>query len=159
ERVWVGPSCSLLHSPVDLEREATLDPEVRTWLAFAIQKLDEICALASAAGSAAPTGEAFERPRAAPARRRRPTRVIAPPVRARLAAVTESQLRRSSPFAVRAQAQHRRLGLPTLPTTTIGSFPQTGDVRGARAAWRAGKLSDERYHAFLRDETRRCVAR
>ena len=166
ERVWIAPSCSLLHTPVDLARETKLDPEVRSWLAFATQKLTEIKALAIAADAPAPPagdgdrdGNAFAAARAALAQRRRSARVVDPAVRARLATVTEAMLHRASPFAARAAAQHRRLGLPLLPTTTIGSFPQTADVRGARAAWRAGKLSDEAYQTFLRDETRRCIAR
>jgi 5-methyltetrahydropteroyltriglutamate--homocysteine methyltransferase len=76
-----------------------------------------------------------------------------------VAGVVPDMLRRPSPFAVRIIAQHARLGLPVLPTTTIGSFPQTGDVRGARAAWRAGTLPDAAYQAFLREETARCIAR
>ena len=159
DRVWVAPSCSLLHSPVDLDREAKLDPDVHDWLAFALQKLGEIRALADAAASPAPTGDAFDRARAALASRRVSRRVSDPVVRERLAAVTPSMLRRTSPFATRVEAQRRRLGLPLLPTTTIGSFPQTGDVRGARASWRAGKLTSERYDAFLREETARCVAK
>jgi 5-methyltetrahydropteroyltriglutamate--homocysteine methyltransferase len=159
ERVWVAPSCSLLHTPVDLARELRLDDEVRSWLAFATQKLGEIGALATAATSPAPRGEAFGAARAALASRRSSPRVVDPAVRGRLATVDAAMLHRTSPFAARAEAQHRRLGLPLLPTTTIGSFPQTSEVRGARAAWRSGKLSDAQYHAFLCDETRRCIAR
>ncbi|HSS02969.1 MAG TPA: 5-methyltetrahydropteroyltriglutamate--homocysteine S-methyltransferase [Kofleriaceae bacterium] len=158
-RVWIGPSCSLLHAPVDVAREIHLDAELREWLAFAIQKLVEIRVLATGALAPMPTGDAFDRARAALASRRRSPRVTNPTVRARLATVTDAMLRRASPFASRAEAQHRRLGLPLLPTTTIGSFPQTGDVRGARAAWRAGKLADEPYDSFLREETRRCIAK
>lgn len=159
DRVWIGPSCSLLHTPVDLERESKLDAEVRAWLAFAVQKLAEIRALAGAAMSPAPSGAAFDAARAALASRRRSKRVADPAVRERLATVADGMLRRASPFATRIAAQHRRLALPILPTTTIGSFPQTGDVRGARAAWRSGKLSDVDYNAFLRTETARCIAK
>jgi 5-methyltetrahydropteroyltriglutamate--homocysteine methyltransferase len=153
-RVWVAPSCSLLHAPVDLERETKLDPGVRAWLAFAVQKLAELRALATAA----PSDAAFEAARVALTSRRTSRRVTDPEVRARLAAISDSMLHRA-PFATRIAAQHRRLALPLLPTTTIGSFPQTGDVRGARAAWRSGKLSESDYHAFLRAETARCIAR
>jgi 5-methyltetrahydropteroyltriglutamate--homocysteine methyltransferase len=159
DRVWVGPSCSLLHVPVELARERGLAPELRGWLAFAIEKLDELRALADAAGSAAPRGVAFDLSRAALAARRGSAAVHDPVVRERVARITEASLRRASPFAVRIEAQRARLGLPVLPTTTIGSFPQTRAVRGARAAWRAGALSDEAYQAFLRDETARCIAR
>jgi 5-methyltetrahydropteroyltriglutamate--homocysteine methyltransferase len=153
ERVWIAPSCSLLHCPVDLGREKALDAELESWLAFAVQKLDELRALATAT----PSGEAFEAARTALATRRNSRRVNDPAVRARMAQVTEPMLRRASPFATRIIAQHERLELPMLPTTTIGSFPQTGDVRGARASWRSGKLSEADYNQFLRAETARCI--
>jgi 5-methyltetrahydropteroyltriglutamate--homocysteine methyltransferase len=156
-RVWVAPSCSLLHAPVDLAREPKLDHEVRSWLAFAAQKLAEVRVLAAAASSPVPAGEAFEAARAACATRRASRRVNDPAVRDRVAGATDAMLRRASPFPQRIAAQHARLELPVLPTTTIGSFPQTGDVRGARAAWRSGKLSDADYQAFLRAETERCI--
>ena len=158
-RVWIAPSCSLLHSPVDLDRERALDPELRGWLAFAVQKLAEIRALASAADEPAPASIAFAAARAALAARARSPRVHDRAVGARLAEVDAAMLHRASPFAQRITAQRARLDLPLLPTTTIGSFPQTGDVRGARAAWRAGKLADADYQAFLRAETARCIAR
>ena len=164
-RVWIAPSCSLLHAPVDLAREHALDPELRTWLAFAVQKLAELRALADAADGAAqppgtgPAAEAFGAARAALASRRASRRVFDPAVRQRVALVDDAQLHRASPFAQRIAAQRARLKLPVLPTTTIGSFPQTSDVRGARAMWRAGKLADDAYQAFLRAETARCIAR
>jgi len=159
DRVWVAPSCSLVHAPVDLERERGLDDELRSWLAFAVQKLAEVRALAGAASSSAPTGEAFDAARAALTARRRSPRVTAPAVRRRITQLGDAMLRRASPFASRVAAQRARLQLPLLPTTTIGSFPQTADVRGARAAWRGGKLSDADYQTFLRGETTRCIAR
>jgi len=157
DRVWIAPSCSLLHAPVDLARERGLDPEVRPWLAFAVQKLGEVRALANAAASVTPSDDAFERARVALASRRASPRVKDPTVRARSAQVTAAMRARTSPFADRIVAQHARLNLPVLPTTTIGSFPQTGDVRGARAAWRSGKLSDAAYNELLRAETERCI--
>lgn len=159
DRVWIAPSCSLLHSPVDLDREQDLDPEVKAWLAFAVQKLGELRALANAASSAAPAGAAFDAARAALAQRRSSRRVHDPAVRARVGQITDAMVRRPAPFARRIEAQHQRLNLPLLPTTTIGSFPQTGDVRGARASWRSGKLSNADYDAFLRTETERCIAK
>ncbi|MEO6771512.1 MAG: 5-methyltetrahydropteroyltriglutamate--homocysteine S-methyltransferase [Kofleriaceae bacterium] len=155
--VWIAPSCSLLHSPVDLDRERSLDPEVRSWLAFAVQKLGEVKALATAATALAPSGAAFELARAALATRRESCRVNDPSVRARSASVTAAMMARTSRFPIRIVAQHTRLGLPVLPTTTIGSFPQTGAVRGARAAWRSGKLATADYDQFLRAETERCI--
>ncbi|EYF00176.1 5-methyltetrahydropteroyltriglutamate--homocysteine methyltransferase [Chondromyces apiculatus DSM 436] len=159
ERVMVGPSCSLLHVPVDLDAEQRLDTDLKRWLAFAAQKLDELRALADAAGSATPSGAQFEDTRIALAGRRSSPRTYNPAVRGRTGAVTEAMRRRSSPFPVRAPKQRARFGLPSFPTTTIGSFPQTTDVRGARAAWRAGRMSEEDYDTFLKAEMRKCIER
>jgi 5-methyltetrahydropteroyltriglutamate--homocysteine methyltransferase len=156
-RVMAATSCSLQHVPVDLSVEKKLDPELRTWLAFAAQKLAEVRALAEASSADTPTGPAFDSARRGLASRRASSRTRAPGVRARVAAIREDMLHRAAHFPERARKQQARFGLPIFPTTTIGSFPQTGDVRGARAAWRAGKTSDQAYDAFLKAETRRCV--
>jgi 5-methyltetrahydropteroyltriglutamate--homocysteine methyltransferase len=159
ERVMVAPSCSLLHVPVDVDRERKLDPELKTWLAFAKQKVREVRAIADGGTRAEPTEPLFAEARTALAARAESPRTRNPTVRARAQAVTPSMLTRGSPSGERARKQQARFGLPLLPTTTIGSFPQTGDVRGARASWRAGTLSQRDYHAFLREETRKCVER
>lgn len=158
ERLFVAPSCSLLHVPIDLAAEKGLDPELVTWLAFAAQKLAEVRALADAAGEDAPAGPFFEQARAALAGRRSSPRTRDPEVRARAAAVDETMLRRASPFEVRIAKQRARFGLPPLPTTTIGSFPQTAEIREARAKRRKGQATEGEYEAFLRNETARCVA-
>lgn len=163
ERIWVGPSCSFLHTPIDLGRERKLDDELKTWLAFTVQKVDELRALADVAG-VPPDGRSalrdarFEAARAALASRRRSSRTRDLGVRKRMAEVTPDMLRRRSGYEARAGIQRARFGLPLMPTTTIGSFPQTREVREARAAWRAGQLTDDAYQSFLREETRRCVA-
>jgi 5-methyltetrahydropteroyltriglutamate--homocysteine methyltransferase len=157
ERVLVAPSCSFLHVPIDLAAEHGLDPELKSWLAFAAQKMAEIRALADAADSDAGSGLRFEQARAALARRRASPCINNRDVRARAAAVTQAMLQRSTPFEMRAEKQRTRFELPNLPTTTIGSFPQTGDVRRARAAWRAGTMTDAEYEQFLKTEIRRCV--
>jgi len=153
-RVLVAPSCSLLHVPVDLAAERKIDPEVRTWLAFAQQKLAEIRALAGPA-----EGPLFIETRKALETRRSSSRTRRTYVRSRTQAVTPAMFQRTSQFPERARKQGRRFELPLFPTTTIGSFPQTGDVRAARAAWRAGRLTAEAYQTFLEAETRRCVER
>lgn len=158
ERLFVAPSCSLLHVPIDLAAEKGLDPELEKWLAFAAQKLAEVRALADAAGDGAPAGRFFEEARAALAGRRASPRTRDPKVRTRAAAVDEKMLRRGSPFGDRIAKQRARFGLPLLPTTTIGSFPQTAEVREARARRRKGQATEEEYESFLRDETARCVA-
>jgi 5-methyltetrahydropteroyltriglutamate--homocysteine methyltransferase len=137
--------------------ERRIDDELKTWLAFATQKLIEVRALADAANSDSPTGPAFDAARAAHASRRSSSRTKSPAVRTRVAAIKDEMLQRTSPFSDRSRKQQARFALPAFPTTTIGSFPQTSDVRAARASWRAGKTSDESYEAFLRAETQRCV--
>ncbi len=158
-RVLVAPSCPLLHVPVDLAPEQKLDAELRSWLAFAAQKLDEVRALADAASEDAPQGPLFAEARDAFSTRRASSRIRNAAVRNRAQAVSETMLRRGSPFAERAPRQRARFGLPLLPTTTIGSFPQTAEVRGARAAWRSGRASEDEYRSFLEAEIRRCVER
>jgi 5-methyltetrahydropteroyltriglutamate--homocysteine methyltransferase len=157
DRVIAATSCSLLHVPVDVSAEGRIDNELKTWLAFATQKLTEVRALADAATSDAPKGAAFDAARTALESRRSSSRTKSPAVRARVSAIKDEMLRRAAPFSERSRKQQARFALPAFPTTTIGSFPQTRDVRAARASWRAGKTSDESYEAFLRTETRRCV--
>jgi 5-methyltetrahydropteroyltriglutamate--homocysteine methyltransferase len=139
--VVVSASCSLQHVPIDLAAERQLDPEVRPWLAFARQKVAEVVTLARglAEGTEA-IAEELEANRRVLAARRASARTSDPAVRRRLDAVGEPDLHRASPYEVREKAQRARLGLPPLPTTTIGSFPQTGEVRKARAARRRGEL-------------------
>ena len=151
--VVVSTSCSLQHVPIDLEAEQALDPEVRPWLAFARQKVAEVATLARglAEGTDAIAGE-LEANRRTLAARRGSARTTDPAVRRRLDAVGEPELRRASPYEVREKAQRARLGLPPLPTTTIGSFPQTGEVRKARAARRRGELDEAGYQDRMRSE-------
>jgi 5-methyltetrahydropteroyltriglutamate--homocysteine methyltransferase len=149
----VSSSCSLQHVPIDLDAETALDPELRPWLAFARQKVGEVVTLAR--GMTEGTGaisEALAANRAALAGRQGSARVRDTSVRQRLAAVGGDDLRRSSSYDLRRKAQRDRLGLPALPTTTIGSFPQTGDVRAARAALRRGELDQHGYLERMRAE-------
>lgn len=157
ERLWIAPSCSLIHSPVTLENEPKLDPEIRTWLAFADQKLTEVTDLSDTLRGRAPSS-VLEENRAAQASRRNSSRIHNPAVQSRLAAVTPADSDRKSPFPVRQQLQREKLKLPLFPTTTIGSFPQTAEVRSARARWKKGTLEGVAYDAFIKEETRRCVA-
>jgi 5-methyltetrahydropteroyltriglutamate--homocysteine methyltransferase len=159
DQVIVSPSCSLLHVPVDLRAETKLDPEVKAWLAFAAQKLDEVRALADASDRDIGQGAAFTASRAAVSARRSSPRTHDAAVRARVRDVTPSLLNRGAPFSVRTRKQQERFGLPPFPTTTIGSFPQTDEVRAARAAWRGGTLSPQDYRAYLQAQTRACIAK
>jgi 5-methyltetrahydropteroyltriglutamate--homocysteine methyltransferase len=149
-RLLVGPSCSLLHLPHDLEDEPDLDPEVRPWLAFAAQRLDEIVLLKRAIveGPAAVADE-LEAARAACAGRRTSSRVHDVEVQDRLDAAGPELERRSRPYGERRSAQVEQLGLPLLPTTTIGSFPQTSVVRGVRSRHRKGEVDATKYRLAM----------
>ena len=159
ERLWVGSSCSLLHSPVDLDREDRLDAELKGWLAFAVQKCAEIAVLAEALRDpqSARVQQALADSRAVQMARAASPRIHNPAVQARLAAVRPEDSRRQSPFARRIAAQREHLRLPLFPTTTIGSFPQTAEIRQARQAFRQGTLPAAEYAAAMRAEIRHAV--
>ncbi|MVW76430.1 5-methyltetrahydropteroyltriglutamate--homocysteine S-methyltransferase [Pseudomonas xionganensis] len=158
-RLWVAPSCSLLHSPVDLSREDSLDAELKSWLAFAVQKCEEVAVLTRALNTPedAQVQAALAASRAVQASRAQSPRIHKPAVQARLAAITAADSQRQSPFATRIEQQRARLQLPALPTTTIGSFPQTASIRLARQAYRAGKLSAVEYSEAMHSEIRHAV--
>ncbi|MFE3740687.1 5-methyltetrahydropteroyltriglutamate--homocysteine S-methyltransferase [Streptomyces sp. NPDC059134] len=158
-RVDVAASCSLLHVPLDTAAEADIDPQVLRWLAFARQKTAEIVTLAKglAHGTGAITAELAAN-RADLASRTDSALTHDPAVRARTAAVTDADGRRSQPYPERAAAQRAHLGLPLLPTTTIGSFPQTGELRTARADLRAGRIGTAGYEERIRAEIQEVVA-
>ena len=150
DRVLVGPSCSLLHVPVDLDAEPALDDDEKLWLAFAVQKLEEIVALAGRAdGDTAGTESTFERSRRAIEARAESDWVNDPDVQDRVAGIDDAMTRRDSDRDARRAIQHEALDLPELPTTTIGSFPQTDEVRETRAAYKNGEISREEYEAFI----------
>ncbi len=158
DRIVLAPSCSLLHTPIDLALETALDPDVRQWLAFAIQKIEELAILAKALneGRAGVVAELEASAAAARARRASP-KIHDPSVAARLAGVTAGMAQRGTAFDRRRGLQAERLNLPVFPTTTIGSFPQTEDVRKARSAHGKGELSDAAYETFLQEETERAI--
>ncbi|MBX7482649.1 5-methyltetrahydropteroyltriglutamate--homocysteine S-methyltransferase [Qipengyuania qiaonensis] len=152
--IVLAPSCSLLHAPIDLALETSLDPEIAEWLAFAVQKLEELAVLGDALNGDryAATAELVANAEAV-AKRRESQLTNDPAVRRRLASIDADTSQRALPFAERAALQRDRLRLPALPTTTIGSFPQTSEVRKARAAHSRGDLDDTAYRDFLRQET------
>ena len=147
EHVQIAPTCSLLHVPVDLALEEGLDPAVKGRLAFAVQKLDELRAL----------GAVLDEGRGKVQAESVGPRVTDPAVAARLAATTRADEERATSYAERRAMQEKRFGLPLFPTTTIGSFPQTVEVRKARAAFVSGTLSARDYDAFLRRETEAAI--
>ncbi|WP_084396602.1 5-methyltetrahydropteroyltriglutamate--homocysteine S-methyltransferase [Henriciella aquimarina] len=159
DRVEIAPSCSLLHVPVDLDQEKTLDDELRSWLAFARQKLDEVAVLATALNEGREAvADTFDASVKANKARKASPRIHNPAVAERLSKVGPSDLTRQSPYAERRVKQAKIFELPTFPTTTIGSFPQTRDVRKARAANRRGDMDDQSYEAFLKAQTKDCIA-
>jgi 5-methyltetrahydropteroyltriglutamate--homocysteine methyltransferase len=150
ERLTVAPSCSLLHVPYGAARETALDPELRSWLAFGDEKLAELALLARAVDADPGERDALlAAARAATASRRASARTNDAAVRGRVAALRPAGYERAAPLDERRQAQAERLGLPELPTTTIGSFPQTPEIRAARREHRAGRLDDAAYDRFL----------
>lgn len=160
DRLWVSASCSLAHVPVSLAHENRLDPGVRSWLAFADEKLAELQVLTRALNDGEDTvAEALAASDAAAASRRDSRRVHQPLVKKRLAAITPAMSERHAPFARRIEAQRASLQLPPLPTTTIGSFPQTPAIRQARAAFRRGELGELDYLHRMRAEIRDAVER
>ena len=158
DRFQIAPSCSLLHTPIDLDLEDALDGDVKSWLAFSVQKMSELAAVAGALRDGRGSVKAaLDSAASAVATRRHSKLIHNPEVRARLAAVTEADARRHGAFAERAAVQRARFNLPSFPTTTIGSFPQTPEVRQARSAHAKGALSDAQYETFLREETARAI--
>jgi 5-methyltetrahydropteroyltriglutamate--homocysteine methyltransferase len=155
-RVLIAPSCSLLHSPVTLRHEQKLDPEIKEWLAFAEEKLAEVVAL-TRLGTPEEDAPSLARNLAANKSRRSSGRIHRPLIKARSAAVTAADSNRKSPFPQRQAKQQAALGLPLFPTTTIGSFPQTADIRSARSRFKKGELSEADYNAFLRKKTAECI--
>ncbi|MES2187920.1 MAG: 5-methyltetrahydropteroyltriglutamate--homocysteine S-methyltransferase [Pseudomonadota bacterium] len=158
ERLWIAPSCSLLHVPVDLDSEAQLDAEVKSWLAYALEKLDELQVLGVALNQGrGAVRDALAANHAAITARRHSPRVHNPAVKAALAQLDAALGERKHPYAVRAARQSALLKLPAYPTTTIGSFPQTADIRHARSQFKAGRLDAAGYQAAMQAEIGRGV--
>lgn len=160
ERLWVAPSCSLLHVPIDLNLETALPPESKNWLAFAVQKLDEISVLAKglAEGRSA-VDEALHAARQTQQARRDSPLAHNQALRQKITAFQANGKGGRSAFSQRQSAQKSRFNLPLFPTTTIGSFPQTSAIRKARADYKHGKISAEAYQGEMAEEIRAAVAR
>lgn len=159
DRVDVGASCSLLHVPLDTAAERDIEPQILRWLAFARQKTAEIATLAKGLAQGTDTIAAeLAANRADLASRAGSPITHDPAVRARTAAFTAFDARRSYPYRQRAAAQRAHLKLPLLPTTTIGSFPQTGELRAARAGLRAGRIDPAEYEERIRAEIQEVIA-
>ena len=158
ERLWLAPSCSLLHVPVDLTSERKLDREIKSWLAFAIQKLVELRLLAKALNNGrVSVQEELVANAAAVRSRAHSTRVHNPAVTTAIGKIDAALGRRASPYNERVARQAALLGLPRYPTTTIGSFPQTSEIRLTRSQFRAGRLDATAYQQAMQAEIARCV--
>ena len=164
DRLWLAPTCSLLHVPVDLETETHadtkqgLDPEIKNWLAFAIQKLDELQLLKLALNNGRDSVKAgLAENSAAILSRKNSQRVHDPVVKSLVDGVTKSLGRRTSNYTDRIMKQQQRLNLPLYPTTTIGSFPQTSEIRQARLQFKKGELSATEYQHKMEQEIQFCV--
>ncbi|WP_212768753.1 5-methyltetrahydropteroyltriglutamate--homocysteine S-methyltransferase [Pectobacterium versatile] len=153
--LWLGSSCSLLHSPIDLSVEVRLDDEVKSWFAFAIQKCAELSLLSQALNSG--NGQALEAYSAPIRARRTSTRVNNAAVTQRLAAITAQDSQRQNVYSVRADAQRERFNLPAWPTTTIGSFPQTTEIRGLRLDFKQGRLDSNNYRTGIAEHIKQAV--
>lgn len=153
ERVMVAPSCSLQHTPMDLEKELNLDSELLDWLSFAKQKLSEVRVIASAVSGDHSVDGQIEENRISWERRMNSDSITNLDVKSRLASIGPNDWQRHMPYEERIRIQQSKLALPLFPTTTIGSLPQTKDVRKARAEMRKGLLNEEDYDSFLREKT------
>jgi len=153
DRLWLAPSCSLLHVPVDLAYETDLDAELKSWLSYATQKLHELNGLRLAVDGVADqaTQAALAQQADAIAARRTSTRIHNAAVARRMAAAAEVS-RDRAPFDSRIASQQKGLNLPAYPTTTIGSFPQTAEIRKLRRDWKTGVLTDSAYEKAIRQE-------
>ncbi|MET3037768.1 5-methyltetrahydropteroyltriglutamate--homocysteine S-methyltransferase [Chryseobacterium sp. NRRL B-14859] len=161
-RVFIAPSCSLLHSPFDLDLEKNediLSPEIKQWLAFAKQKAHEIATLKKLASGNPDyhTLQLLAENKKAIENRKVSTLIHNQDVKNRVVATTDDDARRKSPFTVRKEAQQKVLQLPLFPTTTIGSFPQTKEVRSWRAKFKKGELTATHYDDLLKKETERTI--
>ncbi|WP_261458989.1 5-methyltetrahydropteroyltriglutamate--homocysteine S-methyltransferase [Serratia fonticola] len=158
-QLWIGTSCSLLHSPIDLSVESRLDEEVKSWFAFALQKCAELALLSSALNAPGAEKQAKLDAYSAPIRaRRQSSRVHNAQVEKRLAAITAKDSERQRPYEQRAQAQRDRFNLPAWPTTTIGSFPQTTEIRGLRLDFKQGRLDGSNYRTSIGEHIKQAIA-
>ncbi len=164
DELVVSTSCSLLYTPIDLDAEPTgvdadLDDEMRSWMAFAKQKVGEVATLSRGITEGREAiGDELEANDRALEDRRNSHRTRNPEVRSRVEALTEDDARRSSPFEIRREAQREKLGLPLFPSTTIGSYPQTAEIRAARKDLREGEIDEQTYERLMKEEVEKVVS-
>ncbi|WP_292994488.1 5-methyltetrahydropteroyltriglutamate--homocysteine S-methyltransferase [Nitrosomonas sp.] len=158
KRLWLAPSCSLLHVPVDLDNEQRLDVDIQSWLAFAVQKLNEVEVLAKALNHGRESvAEILQENYAAITSRKQSKRVHQAAVKTRALEINEAMGARQSPYHQRTVVQREKFQLPLFPTTTIGSFPQTQGIRQTRHDYRESKLTESEYRQAMQNEIAHCV--
>ncbi|GAA0512812.1 5-methyltetrahydropteroyltriglutamate--homocysteine S-methyltransferase [Tatumella terrea] len=155
KNLWIGTSCSLLHSPIDLSTETRLDEEVKSWFSFALQKCGELSLLSTALNNNDPASlESWSAPIRA---REKSSRVHNSAVGNRLKAITAKDSLRQHDYQTRAKAQRERFNLPAWPTTTIGSFPQTTEIRGLRLDFKQGRLDGNNYRTGIAEHIKQAI--
>ncbi|MDX2322274.1 MAG: 5-methyltetrahydropteroyltriglutamate--homocysteine S-methyltransferase [Moritella sp.] len=161
DRLWVASSCSLQHSPVDLNNETELDSELKSWLAYAAQKLTEISTINSLLNGddSEPLSTQLNESAAVVLSRAASPRIHNAAVKARVAAITDQDAQRHSQFSQRIVSQQQELNLPLFPTTTIGSFPQTSDIRQTRNQFKQHLISQDQYVTKMQAEIKDVVKR
>lgn len=159
DRLWIATSCSLLHTPCDLNYETKLSGDIKQWLAFARQKLDEVVDLKRISGGEQnqETDRKLKENRSAIQSRKSSSLIHSKEVKQRIASIKNVEVKRENPFSIRRVKQKEMFGLPEFPTTTIGSFPQTKEVRSWRAQWKKKEISDEAYKELLKKEIAKTV--
>ncbi|MDT8370959.1 MAG: 5-methyltetrahydropteroyltriglutamate--homocysteine S-methyltransferase [Gammaproteobacteria bacterium] len=158
DRLWLAPSCSLLHVPVDLAHEDSLDKEIKSWLAFAVQKIEELNVIAHALNyGRSSVASRLQQNAAAIASRQHSDRVHNPVVKTRTSEISNAMSQRQSDYKQRALTQKKRFKLPLFPTTTIGSFPQTNTIRQARKHYKNGQLNHSDYEQFIKSEIKHTI--
>jgi 5-methyltetrahydropteroyltriglutamate--homocysteine methyltransferase len=157
DHLWLAPSCSLLHTPIDASQETSLPANLRSWLAFAQQKLEELSLYARAWSGDTLAKQVLGDQAALLTARNQAHGVSRAEIRARANALSPQATQRRSGLSHRRRVQAETLLLPLLPTTTIGSFPQTEMLRHARADHRAERIDDHTYETVLREEIERVI--
>lgn len=153
DRLWIAPSCSLLHVPVDLSIETNLDKELKSWLSFAVQKLDELNIIGKALNEGEEVVQAsLISSRNASNSRSNSPRIHFSKIKTRVKSIEDSMLSRNKKFKDRSKIQHEIFNLPTFPTTTIGSFPQTQEIRSVRSEYKKGNINESSYIEKMKNE-------
>lgn len=158
EKLFIGSSCSLLHTPVDLDNETVLSDELKNWMSFAVQKCREVALIGEVVSGTDRTHELKSNRKALSSRRGHPD-VVKDSVRRRVNSVSDKMLNRNRPYPERRTEQRSWLDLPHFPTTTIGSFPQTRDIRKTRLQYKRNEITKDDYEKFLKEQIRSNISK